>query len=360
MAIALNSIPRLSASEALALARREYGMAGEISALPSERDQNFLIRDAVRGKIVLKIANRDDSRELLEFQHQAMRRVAAARVGCRIQEIVASGSGADIGTIEGTAGVRHCFRALTWIEGAVLGDEPVRSASLLESLGACVARVGLALRDFTHPAMHRVLQWDLRRADLARDKASLLPAPWRRWVEDAFEEWRQVDWPALRPGVIHGDVNDYNVLVEGGRVAGLLDFGDMVHSAVVCDLAVALAYAVLHQADPLAAAACVIRGYHRENPLTEPEQCELMPLMRARLAVSLCYSAHNKARNPGDAYQTISEAAALELVKRLNSREAALDMVRAAFREPMESTRTRRLAVRRRRSERSSADPSSR
>jgi Ser/Thr protein kinase RdoA (MazF antagonist) len=107
----------------------------------------------------------------------------------------------------------------------------------------------------------------------------------------------------------------------------------MVHSAVVCDLAVTLAYAVLHQADPLAAAACVIRGYHRENPLTEPEQCALMPLMRARLAVSLCYSAHNKARSPGDAYQTISEAAALELVKRLNSRETALDM-NEAYEDP--------------------------
>jgi hypothetical protein len=47
--------------------------------------------------------------------------------------------------------------------------------------------------------MHRILQWDLRRADLAREQASLLPKPWRRWAEDAFEEWPQVDWPALRP-----------------------------------------------------------------------------------------------------------------------------------------------------------------
>jgi Ser/Thr protein kinase RdoA (MazF antagonist) len=62
-----------------------------------------------------------------------------------------------------------------------------------------VAEVSLVLRDFTHPAMHRILQWDLRRADLAREQASLLPKPWRRWAEDAFEEWPQVDWPALRP-----------------------------------------------------------------------------------------------------------------------------------------------------------------
>ena len=329
MAIALDSIPRFSASVALALAHREYGIAGEISVLPSERDQNFLIRDAARGKIVLKIANRDDSPELLDFQHQAMRRAGGA-VACRIQEIVPTRSGADIGTIADAAGVRHCFRALTWIEGAVLGEEAARGAPLLESLGACVAQLDLALRDFTHPAMHRTLQWDLRHADLARGKVALLGQPRREWAENTFEEWEQIDWPQLRTSVIHGDVNDYNVLVDRGRVSGLLDFGDMVHSAVVCDLAVTLAYAVLRQADPLAAAAWVIRGYHRVNPLTEPEQRALMPLMRARLAVSLCYSAHNRARNPGDAYQTVSEAAVLDLVDRLESREAALDMVRAA------------------------------
>jgi Ser/Thr protein kinase RdoA (MazF antagonist) len=329
VAIDLDSIPRFSASAALGLAHREYGIAGEISVLPSERDQNFLIHDAARGKIVLKIANRDDSPELLDFQHQAMRR-AGGGVACRIQEIVPTRSGGDIGALEDTAGVRHCFRALTWIEGAVLGREAVRGAPLLESLGACVAQLDRVLLGFTHPAMHRTLQWDLRHADLARDKAALLPRSRREWAENTFEEWRRIDWPRLRTSVIHGDVNDYNVLIDGGRISGLLDFGDMVHSAVVCDLAVTLAYAVLRQADPLAAAACVIRGYHRENPLTESEQCALMPLMRARLAMSLCYSAHNRVRNPGDAYQTVSEAAVLELVDRLESREAALHMVRAA------------------------------
>jgi hypothetical protein len=333
VAIDLDSIPRFRESEARALALREYGMAGEISVLPSERDQNFLIRDAARGKIVLKIANRDDSPESLDFQHQAMRRVAAGRVDCRIQELVPSRSGADIGTIAAADGVRHCFRALTWIEGAVLGgDEAARGAPLLESLGACAAQVDLALRGFTHPAMNRVLQWDLRHADLAFDKAALLPTPTRRWVQKSFDEWRDIDWSELRTGVIHGDFNDHNVLVEGARVSALLDFGDMVHSAVVCEPAVALAYAILRQENPLAAASCVIRGYHREYPLTEPEQRSLMPLMRARLAVSLCYSAHNRARNPGDAYQTISEAAVLKLLETLSecTAQAALKAVRGA------------------------------
>ena len=125
---------------------------------------------------------------------------------------------------------------------------------------------------------------------------------------DGIRALGQLDWTSLRPGVIHGDANDHNVLASAGRMTGLLDFGDMVHSAIVCDLAVALAYAMLGERDPLAAAGAVIRGYHRHNPLNRSEQLALDVLVRARLAASLCYAAHNKIREPDDPYQVVSEA----------------------------------------------------
>ena len=56
-------------------------------------------------------------------------------------------------------------------------------------------------------------------------------------------------WPACRARAIHDDLNDYNVLVagsvasaDGARVTGIVDFGDMVHSYRVADLAIAGAY----------------------------------------------------------------------------------------------------------------------
>lgn len=332
MAISLDSIPRFAAAAALELAHREYGISGEISPLPSERDQNFLIRDVRQGKVVLKIANREDSRTLLDFQHQAMRRVAARVVNCRLQRVLPTLGGEETGMIEGSDGNVHCFRVLGWIEGTVLGNLAVRGPELLESLGTCMAQVDSALHGFAHPAMNRVLQWDLRRADLAFDKVRWVPDRWRGWVERAFLEWQRIDWAALPSGVIHGDGNDHNLLVQDGRVSGLIDFGDMVHSATVCDLAVALAYAMLHQSDPLAAAASVIRGYDRQRPLAPAEQRVLMPLCQARLAVSLCYAAHNRARSPDDAYQVITEGAARVLLERLERypSEAAFAMVLGA------------------------------
>ena len=57
----------------------------------------------------------------------------------------------------------------------------------------------------------------------------------------------------LRRSAIHNDANDHNVLVNrdgdlfarGQCVVGLIDFGDIVHSYMIGDLAVAIAYAVL-------------------------------------------------------------------------------------------------------------------
>jgi Ser/Thr protein kinase RdoA (MazF antagonist) len=332
VAISSDTIPRFTASDALEAASARYGLSGSAAPLPSERDQNFLIADPRRGKFVLKIANRDDSAELLDFQHEGMRRVAARGCGIQVPRIVPSLAGADVETLTSRAGAKHRLRVLTWIEGGVLAAQTPRGDALLESIGASMAQVDLALAGFAHPAMHRVLQWDLRHAGIARAHEALLPETWRDTVQAAFARWEQLDWTSLRHGVIHGDANDHNVLAERDRMTGLLDFGDMVHSAIVCELAVALAYAMLDERDPLAAAGAVIRGYHRGNPLTLAEQIALGVLVRVRLAASLCHAAHNKIRDPDDPYQVVSEAGVRALFERLDAypRGAAEETVRAA------------------------------
>jgi Ser/Thr protein kinase RdoA (MazF antagonist) len=320
MTIPLESIPSFTAPEALAAASREFGIRGAISPLPSERDQNFLIAGENGGKFVLKIANSTDAPELLDFQNQAMRRVCAAAPDCRVQEIVRTLGGADIASIcNARTGTGHGLRLLTWIDGEVLARSAARDPALFASIGANLAKIDAALRDFSHPAMHRVLQWDLRQAGMARENARLLPPARRHQVERHFSQWERIDWTSLRHSVIHGDANDYNVIIAAGRMAGLLDFGDAVYSATICDLAIALAYTMLGEREPLSVAAQVACAYHGLYPLSGAEQSVLFPLLLSRLSMSVCYSAHNRARNPGDPYQVVSEAAAWELLDRLDT-----------------------------------------
>ena len=107
-------------------------------------------------------------------------------------------------------------------------------------------------------------------------------------------------------GVIHNDANDYNVLVgppaaEGREVVGLLDFGDVLESATVCDLAIGAAYALMDGPDPTAAMISVVRGYHRARPLDEAELEILFPLVQARLGVTVSVSASEGGDDSGTA-----------------------------------------------------------
>jgi Ser/Thr protein kinase RdoA (MazF antagonist) len=179
--------------------------------------------------------------------------------------------------------------------------------------------------------MYRELYWDLKRANLALAHLSLLPDEQQTLVLHYMDAWDSVDWNSLRHSLIHGDANDYNVLVRGGRVIGLLDFGDMVYSAVACDLAIVLAYALLEASDPLAAALPIVHAYHVRFPLTEAEIQALYPLMTARLCMSLCYAAYNAQIKSGDAYQLVTAGPAWRLLQRLA--ELPKEAATVAFRQ---------------------------
>ena len=76
--------------------------------------------------------------------------------------------------------------------------------------------------------------------------------------------------PMLRRNVIHHDANDNNVIVredeEGQRAVGIIDFGDMVYSCVIFELAVGCAYTILDSDDPIADAASVVSGQEDPEP----------------------------------------------------------------------------------------------
>ena len=81
-------------------------------------------------------------------------------------------------------------------------------------------------------------------------------------------------------GVIHGDVNETNLLVMPGNdaggnytLSGIIDFGAVVESYAVYDLAIAIAYMVMcsKNMDPLAVGCHMIEGYETEASLNEAE-----------------------------------------------------------------------------------------
>ncbi len=298
--------PRFTADDAARVARDLYGVVGSATELPSERDQNWLVHSTDDRRYVLKIANGGERREVLDAENPAMHRLAATGL---TPTLVASTSGADIGEH-----ASHFVRLITYVDGETFARCRRHGDALLQSLGRAVATVDHGLDGFDHPALHRSFHWDLARAeDVVEELLPLVRAPeMRAAIDTMLASYRRHAKPMLSElptGIIHGDANDYNVLVDPveQRVTGLVDFGDMVHSHVVNDLAVAIAYAVLGQRDPLAVAAQVTRGYHGVRPLSDAEVTALFTLTGMRLCVSICLAARQQAERPDHDYLGISQ-----------------------------------------------------
>jgi 4-aminobutyrate aminotransferase-like enzyme/Ser/Thr protein kinase RdoA (MazF antagonist) len=310
----VRTAPRLTLADAVRLAAELYSLDVAAWELPSERDRNFHLRDSSGAQYVLKVANSQESREVLDLQNRALEWLAERVPDLAWPRVIRSRAGREIEERG------NPIRLLTWVEGVCLANVRPRTPQLLASLGRALARANCALEGFSHPAAKRVFHWDLRQFEMARPHLDLLPAGQRGLVEPLLNACAAIEWDLLRHSIIYGDANDYNILVKGDgtRVVSLLDFGDMVESATVCDLAIALAYAMLDEPQPIAAAAQVAEAYHRERPLTAPEIEALFPLAQARLAQSVCYAAWQVLEAPDNGYLNISNSPAWALLERLH------------------------------------------
>ncbi|MFT4627801.1 MAG: 4-aminobutyrate aminotransferase-like enzyme/Ser/Thr protein kinase RdoA (MazF antagonist), partial [Myxococcota bacterium] len=318
--------PRFSLNEASSFAQREYGVSGELSELPSERDQNFRIKSSAGESWVLKVAHPDEERETLELQNSALLHLSGGTTQELYPTVEPSLAGALIA--EWTHGDRrYLVRLVTYLAGIPIATVTTPSDSLLRDVGERLGELNRSLWSFAHPAMHRELAWDSKLAfrnvplllgdidDLARRELAA------RSVQ-ASEDRLVPLLSRLPMQVIHNDVNDHNLLVgDGGRVSGIIDFGDMVHSYRLCELANALAYLLLEKDDGARIAAEVVRGFQSRAPLQPEELLALPDFIRLRLCLSVSMSARQRTADAGNAYLSISEAPAWRLLERLEDED---------------------------------------
>src|SRR5436190_13861493 len=239
---AVQKAPRISLPEAAEIASHLYGLNARALPLPSERDQNFQLQTPAGEKFVLKIANAKEDLEFLKLQNELIRLFGAANIDLEFPRIVSTTSGEDIASITAADSRKHFVRLLSWLDGDCFAEVQPHGRKLLRSVGRALAQMDAALTTYDHPAAHRSFYWDLRNADAARGLAEILPIDRRAMVERFFTEWEKIDWGSLRFSVIHNDANDYNLLVTdkpqaGNSVTAIIDYGDVVHSATVCNLA---------------------------------------------------------------------------------------------------------------------------
>lgn len=336
--------PRLSVSSAADLLRRYYGIGADLAPLPGERDQNFGVTATDGRRFVFKITHADETVAVLDLQHQTLTTLAGSAVARIVPQVVPA--------LDGTATPPHSahrLRLLTFLPGTPLAHAEHAGAALWRDLGTRLAQIDTALHSLAHPAMHRHLVWDSKHAIVTiRERAQQLPAGAQRTlVLDLVTRSESELVPLLHElplQLIHNDANDHNVLVDGDRVCGIIDFGDMVHTYRVCELANALAYVLMAEDDPASPVTALTGAYDRVLPLEAAERAALPWFITLRAALSVTLAACQKQDDPDNAYLTISEGGAWALLERLAAGGLA-DV--AAHAEPTELTSTEILAARR-------------
>ncbi len=315
---------KFTPAEAAQAAHALYGIVAVAQPLPGEYDDNFHLVAADGAAYVLKIMHADREAALIAAQCGALAHLAGRAPELALPRVLPALDGATISTIVDASGAARLVWLLSYVPGELYAHARPHTPALRRSLGQLLGRIDAALGDFAHPAAHRELKWDLLRADWIRDALDAVAAPERRaLVGQALALYDEISptLAGLRRSVIHGDANDYNVLVGPPGIAraalSVIDFGDIMHTATVGELAIAAAYAALGTPDPLAAVAEVAAGYHAALPLEEKEVAVLFALVCARLAVSVVNSAQRAALLPDDPYVTISEAPAWDALGRL-------------------------------------------
>jgi hydroxylysine kinase len=300
--------PELDDDWVRALARERWGIEGSLRPLTGERDRNYLLAPSGDGaRFMLKISHPAESALVADFQTQALLHLAATDPALPVQRIVPASSGEPSFLCDPGDGLPRVARLFSYLPGLPLPEAP-RTRRQQQNLARMLARLDLALRDFDHPAGEFELPWDIQRADSVRGLLDHITERERRELAqgalDRFERDAKPRLAALPAQPIHNDFNIYNVLVDPAdtdRIAGILDFGDMVRAPAIDDLAVAAAYQVGTGDDPLADIAPFVAAYHGVRPLQPPEVEMLFNLIVARLVMVVAISGWRAERHPENA-----------------------------------------------------------
>jgi hydroxylysine kinase len=269
-------------AEWVGVLRDRYGLRGRLTPIATERDETFRLdlHTPVGGRrrLLVKVAASGETPEIVDLQTSAMTFIEHVAPELPVQRVYRAADGSAFVPIAG--GNARTLRVLEWTEGSPLDECRPWSHATLQEVAALHARTTMALAGFSHPAAKRVMIWDVRQLPTLRPLLALLEDPGQRRVcADLLDRFEATVIPRLatcEQQVVHADVSPYNVIMRDvhGRptVAGLIDFGDVVYSALVCDLAVPLANCLdANAADPWADAAVYLGGYEGHRPLGEGE-----------------------------------------------------------------------------------------
>ena len=312
---------KVTSEEAERLLLDYFNIVGIASPLPGELDFNFLIRTKENNQYILKVSRPEEELDDLRFQQDLLLYVNSYDEIVSPQ-VIKDIQGNTISHNKDSLGRIRSIRLLSWIDGRLWSQVNPQTDLLRYDLGRQAGLLTKVLCDFKYEITNRKFDWDIAQSLWTKKHLHLFKENEQKIIIDFQQSFSEQfeSYQSLRKSVVHNDANDNNIVVSGegydAKVKSLIDYGDAIYTQTVNDLAVACAYAIMHQNDPLAAALPLIKGYHESFSLQEEELKHLYVAIAMRLVISVTKSAINKEREPENSYLLISEQPAWNLLKK--------------------------------------------
>ncbi len=316
------AVPRVSPAQAEEIALRHYGVSGTAERLPAEHDDTFRLVTRAGGARLLKVSVAGGAAHPVSFQTAVLLHLADAAPDLPVQRVARALDGAPEVRMPAGEGPARLVRMTSWLDGERAGRGPA-DAALRRDIGATLARLNVALRGLRHPGARRTHRWDLQNfwrlrglldelpgggllpevAQALGADGPLVPGGPRAALEECLDRFDAVVRPALaatRKQVIHADFHGDNLLAGGGRITGILDFGDALAGPVAMDVGVAACYQLGTGPGLLAPALDVVAGYHAADPLRPADLALAAEFIVARAAARVIVSQYNAMREPAN------------------------------------------------------------
>ena len=337
------AVPRVTPEQAEEIALRYYGMSVSAERLAAEHDDAFRLTTRAGQSRLLKISVADGAAAPVSFQTAILLHLADTAPHLPVQRVTAALDGAPEVRVPGGEGPARLVKMTSWLDGELLGRAAV-SAALRRETGATLARLNVALRGLRHPGARRTHLWDLQNfwrlrplldelpgSGLLPEVSRALPAGTavtagglRAALTDCLDRFDRHVRPRLArtpAQVIHTDFHGDNLLTDGRRITGILDFGDALTGPVAMDVGVAACYQLGPAPDPLTPALDLVSGYHAVEPLDTAGLALAAEFAVARVAARIIVSQWNAMREPANrgyllrrTPQAIEHLAALRLL----------------------------------------------
>ncbi|XP_068755630.1 hydroxylysine kinase-like [Montipora capricornis] len=351
--------PTINKKEAVKLASTLFGLRvsdpSEVKEFDSFDDRNFYMKGtftnhssefseetpqlAKEDEFVLKILNHLDSEDLanVNAQNEIMIHLKAHGFDCPIPiqsvdsaytvvcTLKSSGNHDEMEKMknEGAPSRVHAVRLLRFVPGKLLKDVSC-TFNLLFDLGRYVARMHEALQGFHHPGVGSLqkLEWDLSQLFVLESYISLVSQSETELnvFQNVYSNFVSGVIPQLahlKKHVIHGDLNESNILVvpsrhcDGHEISSVLDFGDVSLSYRVFEVAICMMYMILLRVkqgdshnEAIRGAGHVLCGYLSIYNLSELELSLLYWSVAGRLFQSIIVGRFKQSLEPDNMYLT--------------------------------------------------------